>query len=304
MKRILLALLFITGAATALQVGETGLNHLRIQPDARIQGIGGVSLGLAENRQSFFANPASLATDGAFLSLSYLPYPTGIHAGSIIFQPHQQNNKFSYSTGAFYMNSGKMLKTGPTNENLGQFSYQLLDIGGSAAYKLAEHISAGANLKFHIATADTSIQLALAGDMGVMVSDLLPGLAMGITLKNAAFEIKPFVEKRSAMPIGIGGGLSYSGIANLLLGLDIIKPLDAPLVVCGGIEYLPVDILALRLGYSTKGNNFKTGEGSDVIAGFSAGIGIQNLAGISLDYAVTPALNLGFFHRISISYLF
>jgi hypothetical protein len=88
------------------------------------------------------------------------------------------------------------------------------------------------------------------------------------------------------------------------LGLDVSKPLDAPLIVRGGIEFLPVSILALRAGYSTQGNAWKTGEGADVLAGFSAGIGIHDLKGVFVDYAITPGLDIGLFHRISLAYHF
>jgi hypothetical protein len=303
MKRIIAVILFITGALTALEVGETGLNHLRIQPDARTGGMGGASLGLAENPQAFFANPAGLSSKGMVLGLSYLPYPAGIHIGSVVFKP-ANNTPLRFSAGAFYLNSGQMKLTSPTNEELGTFAYQVINLGGTVAYPIIEKMSVGANLKAHLAAADSNMQVAVAGDVGLMMTDLLPGLSVGLVMQNAAFEITPFVQERSPMPLGIGGGVSYGGVKNLLVGVDVSKPLDAPLIVRGGVEFLPIDILALRAGYSTQGNAWKTGEGSDILAGFSAGMGIHDLKRVYVDYAVTPALDLGLFHRISLAYHF
>lgn len=304
MKRTIASILFIAGAVMALEVGQTGLNHLRIQPDARSQGMGGVSLGVANNPQAFFANPAGLSSsENMILAANYLPYPAGIHIGSIIFKP-QSSGQLRYSAGAFYLNSGTMTKTSPTNEELGTFGYHVINLGGTVAYSIIEKLSAGANLKMHLAAADSNVQIGVAGDVGFMATDLLPGLALGLAVQNAAYEITPFVEERSGMPLGIGGGVSYAGVKNLLLGLDVSKPFDAPLIVRGGIEFLPVDILALRGGYSTQGSAWKTGEGADILAGFSLGLGIHDLAGVSVDYAITPGLDLGFFHRISLSYCF
>lgn len=308
MKRIIAAILFITGALAALEVGETGLNHLRIQPDARIQGMGGASLGLAENPQAFFANPAGLCSEGMVLGLSYLPYPAGIHIGSILFKPARNTpspkKSLRFSVGALYLNSGQMRLTSPTNEELGTFAYHVIDLGGTAAYPIIEKLAVGANLKAGLAAADSNTQISISGDVGFMATDLLPGLSIGLVVQNAAFEITPFVQERSAMPLGIGGGVSYAGVKNLLLGLDVSKPLDAPLIVHGGIEFLPIDLLALRAGYSTQGNAWKTGEGADVLAGFSAGIGIHDLKGVFVDYAITPGLDIGLFHRISLAYHF
>ena len=303
MKRTIAFFLFIAGAVMALEVGETGLNHLRIQPDARMQGMGGASLGIADNPQAFFANPAGLSKEGMFLAANYLPYPAGIHIGSIIFKP-QSSGQLRYSAGAFYLNSGQMTMTSPTNEDLGTFGYHVINLGGTVAYSIIENLNAGANLKAHLAAADSNVQIAVAGDAGFMVTDLVPGLSVGLVVQNAAYEITPFVEERSKMPLGIGGGISYAGVKNLLLGLDVSKPFDAPLIIRGGVEFLPVDILALRAGYSTQGSAWKTGEGADVLAGFSLGLGIHDLAGVSVDYAVTPGLDIGLFHRISLSYRF
>ncbi|MBD3285658.1 PorV/PorQ family protein, partial [candidate division WOR-3 bacterium] len=284
--------------------GQTSLNHLRIQPSARSQGMGGVSLGIADNPQALFGNPAGLeAGERHVLAANYLPYPAGIHIGSFLFKPKTATD-LRYSVGAFYLNSGQMTLTSPTNEDLGTFGYHVVNLCGTAAYAFTEKLSAGGNLRFHLASADSNTQIAAAADLGLMYADIIPGLTAGLVVKDIAFEIIPFVEEPGAIPLGIGGGLSYAGIDNLLVGIDVTKPLDAPLLVSGGIEFLPVDFLALRAGYSTAGNAWKMGKGSDILAGFSLGLGIRDLVGTSVDYAITPGLDLGLFHRISISYSF
>lgn len=305
MKRILAFTLLIAGALTALEVGETGLNHLRIQPSARSQGMGGISLGLADNPQAFFGNPAGLSLrESPLLTANYMPYPAGIHVGSFSFQPKSMG-AFRFSADAFYLNSGTMTRTSPTNEDLGTFGYQVVNLGGTAAYSIIENLSVGGNLKLHLATADSNMQIAAGVDIGAMYLNLVPGLNIGLVVQNVAYEIKPFVEERSAMPVGIGGGISYSGLKKLLVGLDVSKPLDAPLIVRGGVEFTPVEFLALRAGYSSEGSAWKTGAtGADILAGFSLGMGLRNLAGVSLDYAITPAIDLGLFHRISLAYSF
>lgn len=305
MKRILALTLLLAGALAALEVGETGLSNMRIQPSARSQGMGGISLGLADNPQAFFGNPAGLSIiEGPMISANYLPYPAGIHVGSVSFQPSTKE-KLRFSASAFYLNSGQMTRTSPTNEDLGTFGYQVVNLGGTAAYQILEKLSVGGNVKIHLALADSSMQIAAGADLGALYRDILPGLNAGLSVQNVAFEIKPFVEERSAMPVGIGGGVSYSGLKKLLIGLDISKPLDAPLIVRGGLEFLPVEFLGLRAGYSTEGVAWKTGAtGTDILAGFSLGVGVRNLAGVSVDYAITPALDLGLFHRISLAYSF
>lgn len=305
MKRTIALILFIAGASAALEVGETGLNHLRIQPDARISGMGGASSGIVENTQAFFANPAGLAKEGMALSVNYLPYPGGVHIGSVMFKPTRNTpGPFRYSVGVFYLNSGTMIMTSPTNDSLGTFGYHAVTVGGTGAYEIVENLSLGANLKLNLGAADTNIQLAAGVDVGAVYENLLPGLAIGLVVKNVAFEIKPFVSERSAIPVSIGGGVSYAGLENLTFALDVTKPLDAPLLVSGGAEYIPIHPLALRLGYSSQGLAWRTGDEYDILAGFSAGLGISDLAGVYVDYAITPGLDLGFFHRISLSYHF
>lgn len=304
MKRITLSILFIAGAVFALEVGETGLNDLRIQPDARIQGMGGASLGLAENSQTFNSNPAGLSPNlNHVLNASYLPYPAGIHIGSVAFKPKSEG-AFRFAAGVLYLNSGQMTRTSPTNEDLGTFGYHVVNLGGTAAYSIIEHLSVGANLKLHMAVVDSNMQLAAGVDVGAIYKDILPGLAMGLAVQNIAYEIKPFIEERSAIPLAIGGGVSYAGVKNLLLVLDVSKPLDAPLIIRGGAEFMPVKYLALRGGYSTQGSAWKTGDETDILAGFSFGIGVHDVAGVSVDYAITPGIDIGLFHRISLTYDF
>jgi RNA polymerase sigma factor (sigma-70 family) len=70
-----------------------------------------------------------------------------------------------------------------------------------------------------------------------------------------------------------------------------------------GIEYMFNHLIALRVGYQTRGQDLKTGSGSDPLTGITAGLGVR-YGCLDFDYAFVPYNELGQTQRISLSFRF
>jgi len=102
------------------------------------------------------------------------------------------------------------------------------------------------------------------------------------------------------MPMEVALGLAYLPNPSFSLALDVAKPLDNRVQVRVGIEGWIADLLVLRGGYSTVGQDLKSGGGTDIMAGLTTGLGIRYQQ-YQLDYAFIPMVELGMAHRVSLA---
>lgn len=93
---------------------------------------------------------------------------------------------------------------------------------------------------------------------------------------------------RETLPMVLAGGVSYEGLPQLRINLDVHKDIRFPAEVRMGLEYEIFKQLALRTGFSTEPSRFSAGFGFD----FSAGV---------MDYAFYTTPNLGISHAVSLS---
>ena len=75
---------------------------------------------------------------------------------------------------------------------------------------------------------------------------------------------------------------------------------DNDFFVGGGLEFVGIEMMRLRLGYNTIGSDYKTGGDNENLAGLSFGLGLL-LNKLAFDYAYVPYADLGNSHRIYIA---
>ncbi|GIV61857.1 MAG: hypothetical protein KatS3mg044_0723 [Rhodothermaceae bacterium] len=92
---------------------------------------------------------------------------------------------------------------------------------------------------------------------GVLVA-LAPGLHAGFQATNLN---RPHLAGREEFERALAVGLGYAPTPSLRVLLDVAKDVRFPLSVRGGLEVMPVSVLALRAGFTTEPTRFTAGLG-------------------------------------------
>jgi len=282
------------------EVGTTGFNFLKLSGGAKEIAMGGTCLGSSKGVGALFLNPAGvIQPDKPQASITYLSYVADINSGFLGYT--RPSERMGYGIGIAYLNSGSMKRTDIDNNDLGTFSAQYLSLQTALGIKPSPDILLGTGIKFLYATIDTFWSMGGAMDIGGLY--IHKALSMGIAIQNLGLQVKAFDEEKDPLPLNLGIGLGYKLSEEFYISLDINKPIDNRPNLKLGMEWRLHKNFALRTGYDSMRQDLKTQGGSDILAGFSFGMGIEHKE-ITLDYAYTPYLLLGNSHRISLSFWF
>lgn len=156
--------------------------------------------------------------------------------------------------------------------------------------------SASLTLKGVYQAIDTYTAWTGALDLGFLANDLLPHLAVGLTVRNFGPPLR-FISKSSPLPLTAEIGAGYDlWNRSLRLTCALDKPWEQEMVFKAGVEYSLEELIFFRAGY--KYSQF----GNDLgpLAGLTCGLGLQ-ISDYVVDYAFAPCGDLGNIHRISIT---
>jgi hypothetical protein len=291
-----------------LLVWLTSLNasvydFLNVGFSARPNAMGGSFTAISHDVTALQSNPAGLQGIGkGMLSTGIVLYIADIKFGHV--QYGFSRGKNSFGVGINYVSYGSMERRGENNEDLGTFSP--MDFVFLAGYSrpFSENLSAGLEMKLVYEKIDSFASYGAAADIGMQYLMKERYLTIGLVLKNAGTVFKPHDEIKGALPLAFTGGFSFHPLPILSFNLDVTQIFsDSRTVAKFGVEWWTVSLLALRAGYSNAGSELKTGYGSDMLAGLSAGFGVS-WKRMKLDYAVQPMVDFGFAHSISLSHIF
>jgi hypothetical protein len=162
--------------------------------------------------------------------------------------------------------------------------------------RMNEDLSVGGAVRYVRSEIDDVTAHGVAADLGARWRvSTIEGLVVGASVTNVGTGLE-YIRTRDDFPAAVRLGLAYDVKAYNLMGTaDIVKYLDRDVDAGIGVEWRPIELLKLRVGYRTQGD--------DVDEGLTAGIGF-NLAGLEVDYAYVPFGVLGDAHRVSAGYLF
>lgn len=178
----------------------------------------------------------------------------------------------------------------------GEFGARDLAVGLHYGLRVSENLAIGGAGKWIKSEIDNVEAHGFAADLGARYNvRAIEGLTIGASVTNLGTGLK-FIRTRDDFPIMVRLGAAYQiPRYRLLVAADVVKSIDRDIDAGAGIEWRPIDMLKLRAGYRTQGD--------DVGEGLTAGIGF-NFAGLELDYAYVPFGPLGDAHRVSAGYTF
>lgn len=331
-KAIVIVALF---SATSLslyaqsQVGNTASSFLEIPVGARSIGMGEAYVAAVNDVSALYWNPAGV---------------TRIDQNQVTFQNTDWfvDTRLYYAASVFKLNdvylgisinmfdSGEMdVRTITLPDGTGErFKVQDISIGFTYAQELTENFSLGGNLKFVQNQVWRMTASTLALDLGFFYQTPFDGINLGFSISNFGGEMtlrgdNTFVPvdldpinsgNNDGVPanlqtsswdlplifrIGTTYDLLHTVDHKIIIAADAVYPNNNTNYINTGAEYGFRGILFLRGGYSNifMEDNFGLGN-------LRAGIGLQPVEDVSIDYAISDRNELGYVHTIGLSLKF
>lgn len=300
MKRlpVILVLGVLMGEAFANDPGKTAMAFLKVGQGARITAMGEAFVGLADDVNALYWNPAGLARikdrQATFMYLKPFQEVNGLsysHIATTI--PRGKDGSLGISLS--YFGYGKEEKTGVENNQptyLGEWTAfdSLFSIGG--AMQIQKNLSVGGSAKLIYGEIDKNNAMGLACDIGCLYFPKIKNTAIGAVIKNIGTRIK-FENESDPIPLCAKIGLSHKfNRLPIIFVADATLPNDNKPYIGAGLEANIQKTFAVRLGARSGPQD----EGS----GITAGLGINHSL-FSFDFAYQPGDSLGGSYFVSLS---
>ena len=284
MGQLLLFLALLSPLNVSAQT--TGFPSLRLSGSARPAGMADLGAAL---RGPEATNPAALsATTARAYGFSHNAW-----IGDINQQHLHAVRQGTHSAWALraqvWQADGIEYRTGPSSQPLGTFGAYDLATGIVCARRLPSGMRLGGQLKLLRQSISTQSAVGYGIDVGLLYP-LGNHLLAGAALLNAG-AMNRLERLETPLPTEGRIGLTYDGVQDLLLGIEVQKARETALSLHAGGQYWIQKILALRLGYQTADNR-----------GLSGGMRIR-IHPWTIDYAYMPFSDgLGQAHQVSLQF--
>jgi hypothetical protein len=328
MFRQLCILIFIVSAFSAKsqilptfgdsRSGSTGMQFLKVSPDARALGLANNGVATANDASAMFWNPAAITekdTTKADVFVSHTQYFGDISANyfATIFKAGKRS---FLGVNVFSINYGTMLETTEFEPNgTGRtFTVSNYNIGVTYAKVLTNNFSFGLNGKFaNESFAGISINNILF-DLGLKYNIGVKNARFGINFSNFGFNVNPQGEVQVVKFTGEQDINSFSSITvpaifrigaafdpidindhRLMLAAQLNHPTDNNETYSLSAEYSYFNFAYLRTGYEFATDTKYTFP--------SAGFGLRlkkRFANMGIDYGIVARNNLGNIQRITL----
>jgi hypothetical protein len=291
--------LAISFASVASDIpNEMGTNEaafLKIDAATRAAAMGGAFVGVADDVNSVFWNPAGLTQmEKRELTAMYNSWLAGIHYTSGAYsQPVGKNAAFAASL--IYLQSEIERRSDDTEDPDSIFNVYSLAAGLSGSYApIPKVFSLGGTVKAIKEDFDEDESSGAAADVGCLIR--IADLSLGASAQN--IELHTSADEGLPLSIRIGGAYQFSKDSTIAGEFSKIGAADPSYHI--GLEKWFRSILAIRVGYCI-GTNDNPKEGLSAGLGLRA-YGTKPLEALSFqfDYAYVPDRDgLGDTHRVS-----
>lgn len=294
--------------ATAKDVNEnagtSAFSFLKINQGARPVAMGGAFTGLADDEAALYYNPAGLVDPDIIkprFVAGYHNYFLDIQSGMVGYmRPFKE--KFAFGVHMSYLSLGEFTETDVVGNELGTFNGSDWVFGVSMAYQQSYQLSFGVTAKFIYESIEEYSATGLALDLGAKYASDRRRWTAGIMLQNIGTQLSALNGgEKDGLPttLRLGGGAKPRGVP-VQFSADIIAPFDNDIDFAIGAEFYELKPFYLRMGWNSFGDNYKSDDSDDSLAGFTFGLGVD-YKGLQLSYALTPGADLGESHRITLA---
>lgn len=310
------------------KLAQTGLKFLSVSMDPRSAALGDAVTSVTSKSTAMLYNPSVMGemngtADFSFGSTRWIADINYIYGTGAVSLFDGDFGVLGVSLVA--VDYGEFIGTiVAPNDNgyleVGTFKPTSMAVGVGYANQLSEKFSVGGNVKYvrqSIGTAvtgydaggnrvveDNSVN-AIAFDFGILYHTGFKSLNFGMSVRNFSTELK-YKDEKFQLPLTFKIGLSMNALDLLnidqnmhsfLISVDASHPRDYSEQISVGAEYLFMNTLAIRGGFTSPTDEQK----------FTAGVGLkQSITGITLgvDYSYTPFGIFDNVHRFSVNIAF
>ena len=279
------------------EVGTNEAAFLKIDAASRATAMGGAFVGVADDVNSVFWNPAGLTQmEKRELTAMYNSWFAGInYASGAYSQPLGKNAAFAASL--VYLQSEIEARSDDTEDPDRNFNAYSLAVGLSGSYALIPEVfSLGGTVKAISQDFDVDDSTGAAADLGCLIR--MGDIGLGASIQN--IKLHTSVEDGS-LPLGIRVGGAYQFSKGSVIAGEFSKLGAGDPSYHIGLEKWIREILAIRVGYCI-------GTSDNPKEGLSAGLGLKaygtkplEALSFQFDYAYVPDRDgLGDTHRVSL----
>lgn len=241
---------------------------MKIPQGARVVGMGGAFVGIADDITASYWNPAGLIQlNGKEVLFNHTSWFEDINSEYLCYsQPIKpiNNRKRAMAGSLNLMNVGEIEGRNSAGDKTGSLEVTNLSLSLSLAFELSKQTFLGVNLKGIKQDYGGYKGSGIGLDLGLL-THFNDALSLGLCLQNAGPKIKTDKAKNS-LPLILKTGLGYQTAwlgEKSIIGLDLEIAKDNDLNFHTGLEYWVTGMLAIRLGYERQ-------------TGFSSGLGLKS----------------------------
>jgi hypothetical protein len=337
MRKIFVSIVLVLAMATVslganANAGKNAYTFLKVGVGAKAQAMAGAFAGLADDISSLYYNPAGLTapiyifhkakasssesseyaegeeptatmeikpTSRNRFVATYLNYILDFQSGYLGYV-RSLDDKTAAGISINYQGYGSFKRLDSQGNDDGNFSAYDMALGLTYSKKLASNIFVGGTGKLIIEKIDSYSSDALGLDLGILYHLADGRTGLGLTVTNLGFQLKGLTKAhKDPLPLTIDGGFSHhlKGLP-LTVTADIVVPTDNKAFFALGGQFESLRPFLLRVGWSSAGQDYKTGSSKDGRAGFAGGFGYQ-YQGYIFDYSYSSYADLGNVHRLT-----
>jgi len=333
MKRLILIFTLAVGLSfptlVYAQIGGTAVYQLlNLPPSARSAALGGLVPGAwADDPALVYHNPALANSKmNNQLSLNYSNYLADIRYGYLAYS-HDLGKWGTPVIGMQYINYGTFIEANEYGDILGNFSAAEYSLNLSYSYSLDSLLTVGITIRPIYSVLERYTSWGLGSDFGIHYHSANNQFAFTLVARNFGAQLTTYATPdREKLPFEVLSGVNFKlkhapfrlhlTARNLqqynLRPTSEVLPDDASFIkksghnitlgldhMVAGVEFVPGDLLAIRIGYNfLKRTELRMTEYGGA-AGFSFGAGL-NFGKISIDYALASYHVSGMTHSLSL----
>lgn len=212
MRKLLLISLGLTIAANSFAQfgGRNSYEFLNIPANARLAGLGGVNVSLANRDVNFFFNNPALVTDSlaGYGSAGYTFYTGDIGQATFAYA-HKFNTIGTVSFGVQHLSYGEIEGYDPTGAEIGSFRSGETALVISKSHTVSA-FTFGINLKGVFSNLAGFRSNALLLDMGGIFRHPKQDLTIGLVIKNFGFVLSEYSNtSETTIPFDVQAGITF-----------------------------------------------------------------------------------------------